>query len=132
MEAPISQSKSMHSICKYSSHASHCLKISSVINASIYLRHFSSDRSHMYNTKTKTWNAPPPSYDCILPPEDNDEQNSEDENKTNTKNNLKQYMRISNQNVVDSKQQNSEESPLGQIYSLRQLLQRFGNPTLIK
>lgn len=96
-----------------------CLPYFRVIDAPVFLRHFSSDRSHMYNAKTKTWNAPPPSYDCILPPKVSE--NNENANGTNT---LKQFMIISHQNVVDSQQQ-SENSPLGRIYSLSQFLQRF-------
>jgi hypothetical protein len=37
-----------------------------LIPASSFLKNFSSDRMHMYDAKTKTWNAPPPRYDCIL------------------------------------------------------------------
>ena len=36
-----------------------------VVEASVYLQHFCSDRSHMYDASTGTWNAPPPTYDCI-------------------------------------------------------------------
>ena len=36
-----------------------------VVEASVYLTHFSSDRSHMYNDETRTWSAPPPTYACI-------------------------------------------------------------------
>ena len=31
----------------------------------MYLKYFSSDRSHMYNKDTGEWNAPPPEYACI-------------------------------------------------------------------
>lgn len=37
-----------------------------VIPALIFLKNFSSDRMHMYDAETQTWNAPPPHYDCIL------------------------------------------------------------------
>lgn len=36
-----------------------------VIPASVYLEHFSSNRSHMFDQKTQTWNATPPTYTCI-------------------------------------------------------------------
>jgi len=91
-----------------------------VFGASTYLRHFSSDRSHMFNSKTKTWNAPPPPYKRILLTKNNQEPNSE-----RPQNTLKQYMVISDQNVVDSQKQNNEDNASGQIYSLSQLLQRF-------
>jgi hypothetical protein len=37
-----------------------------LIPASSFLKNFSSDRMHMYDAETQTWNAPPPRYDCIL------------------------------------------------------------------
>ena len=113
-----------------------------VVDASVYLRHFSSDRSHMYNSESKTWSAPPPLYDCILLGEENNDDrtcssnNSDDDSNgnnnsttgtssaTTTTTTLKQYMTISKKDVVDS-QQNCEDRPFGQIYSLSQLLQRF-------
>jgi hypothetical protein len=42
-----------------------------VVEANMYLQHFSSDRSHMYDCETKTWSAPPPTYACIQPSESN-------------------------------------------------------------
>lgn len=36
-----------------------------VIEARLFLKHFSSDRMHMFNPKTQQWNAPPPTYSCI-------------------------------------------------------------------
>ena len=77
----------------------------------------------MFNAKTKTWNAQPPPYKCIMPMKNSDEPNSESER--NTTNALQQYMTISDQDVVDSQNQNNEDDPYGQIYSLSQLLQRF-------
>ena len=37
-----------------------------LIPGDIFVDSFGSDRSHMYNTTTQRWNAPPPSYDCIV------------------------------------------------------------------
>ncbi|OEU10525.1 hypothetical protein FRACYDRAFT_193868 [Fragilariopsis cylindrus CCMP1102] len=98
-----------------------------VIDASIYLRHFSSDRSHMYNSDTNTWNALPPSYDCILQHNENtnsndDSSNNKDDDGNNdvTSNSatttttttattaFKQYMTISNEDV-DYQQKNGEK-----------------------
>jgi N-terminal glutamine amidase len=39
-----------------------------LVPAELYLQYFASDRCHMYNTKKKAWNEPPPHYLCILPP----------------------------------------------------------------
>jgi hypothetical protein len=50
----------------------------SVIDAVTYLQYFSSDRSHMYNTQTKQWNAPPPTYDCINSIRQHDSRNNID------------------------------------------------------
>lgn len=36
-----------------------------VVPAALFLQHFSSDRMHMFNTKTKSWIATPPSYSII-------------------------------------------------------------------
>ena len=36
-----------------------------VVPARLFLRHFGSDRSHMFHAPTQQWNAPPPSYACI-------------------------------------------------------------------
>lgn len=36
-----------------------------VIPGEVFIREFSSDRSHMFNAETNSWNASPPSYDCI-------------------------------------------------------------------
>lgn len=41
-----------------------------LIPADNYIRYFASDRSHMYNAATGKWKAPPPSYQCIIPTED--------------------------------------------------------------
>lgn len=37
-----------------------------LIEASLFLQHFSSDRMHMYNQQKGQWNANLPDYDCIL------------------------------------------------------------------
>jgi hypothetical protein len=39
-----------------------------LISAALFVQYFASDRSHMYNTRTQSWNAPPPTYACIIPP----------------------------------------------------------------
>ncbi|GKY94742.1 hypothetical protein MPSEU_000439600 [Mayamaea pseudoterrestris] len=36
-----------------------------LIPAHLYLHYFASDRMHMFNAKIRTWNAPPPPYNCI-------------------------------------------------------------------
>lgn len=36
-----------------------------LVKAASFLKTFSSDRMHMFNAETNTWNAPPPTYACI-------------------------------------------------------------------
>ena len=38
-----------------------------LVPADLYRQYFTSDRTHMYDAKTSTWNAPPPHYACISP-----------------------------------------------------------------
>jgi hypothetical protein len=73
-----------------------------VIEAPLYLKHFSSDRMHMYNAETDSWNAPPPTYPCIQT--------------DGVKSNLKQYIDMTNC-TADEK--------LGVVLTLDQLRQRF-------
>ena len=40
-----------------------------VVHADMYLRHFYSDRKHMFDGKK--WLSPPPLYECIMPSDDN-------------------------------------------------------------
>jgi len=102
----------------------------SVIDASMYLRHFSSDRSHMYNSETNTYNSPPPAYTCILQQQENENiknpsnnWNDGDEDDTNTKsaNNtsaiithptttFEQYRIISNQDINSAHEENKNGS----------------------
>ena len=44
-----------------------CSPLFRLVPAELYLQYFASDRSHMYNTRNKAWNEPPPRYACILP-----------------------------------------------------------------
>jgi hypothetical protein len=95
-----------------------------VVDAFTYLQHFSSDRMHMYDQRTKRWSATPPTYDCIIvmrrqhnvnraPKQQQGKKHGESsENGSNWKNNtdatktgftaasnLKQYMTISDDDV---------------------------------
>jgi len=72
-----------------------------LVDANLFLQYFSSDRSHMFNQQTQQWNAPPPTYECILngPP------------------NLQDYL-----NFVDRpRRQEVNEQALGTMLSLDQL-----------
>mmetsp|Transcript_21153 Transcript_21153/g.58819 ORF Transcript_21153/g.58819 Transcript_21153/m.58819 type:complete len:250 (+) Transcript_21153:204-953(+) len=99
-----------------------------VIDATVYLRNFSSDRSHMFNRETSTWNARPPQYDCILPSGVKDEISSNSNKDPCTITTLQRYMTISAEDISGPLlpvQENSEHDPFGRVYSLSQLLQRF-------
>ena len=89
----------------------------------------------MYNSETKTWNAPPPSYDCIIAKESNRRgDNCRDALKSaaaeTTPNILKQYMTISDSDI-DSEQNgrsnNVDDHPNGLVCSLSEFMQRFGS-----
>ena len=125
----------------------------SVVEAETYLRHFSSDRSHMYNDKTGEWNATPPPYDCIIQSSsdvDNvgresfqeiGESSSGNQQRSigaRCHNTLKWYMTISQIDIDEQKQRQSTNeddgervigstslAPYGRIYSLSELQKRF-------
>ena len=91
----------------------------------MYLQHFSSDRSHMYDSKTQTWNAPPPSYKCIMGATSTEEESSQSERKTENTNTLKHYMIISDRDLDESREEKSRDGIYGRIYSLPELMQQF-------
>ena len=76
-----------------------------LIPAVSYLRHFASDRMHMFNPQKNTWNAPPPDYDCI---------NISDGRPSN----FQRYLDFS---FTAANQTAEEEAIFGRILSLRQL-----------
>jgi len=102
-----------------------------VVDASVYLQYFSSDRSHMYNPDSNEWKSTPPSYDCINAPNHNDNSMKVGNNRitiTNPGNTLEHYMTISNNDIVDAQQADFEDSTsnrFGHIFSLPQLRHRF-------
>jgi protein N-terminal glutamine amidohydrolase len=74
-----------------------------VVQASVFLKNFKSDRMHMYDEETG-WSATPPTYKCIQP--------------TNGSN-LMQYMNMLNNN------HDREDGPLGKVYSISELLAKY-------
>ncbi|KAG7372331.1 glutamine amidase [Nitzschia inconspicua] len=80
-----------------------------VVDAMSFLRHFSSDRSHMLQSDG-TWNATPPPYDCILqqqPPLELSATTANGVNQSSNdgnggRNTLLQYMTISKEEVTGS------------------------------
>jgi len=63
-----------------------------VVQASLFLRYFQSDRSHMYNSHTHRWSAPPPPYQCILSPNQSSAASSAADSSTGTRNNLNDFL----------------------------------------
>ena len=82
----------------------------SVVQASHFLNHFSSDRMHMWDEAMGRWSADPPTYQCIQP-------------KGESSNNLMQYMDMTTTNNSDGK--NQEDGCFGKVYSISQLLAKF-------
>ena len=94
-----------------------------VVPATLFLRHFESDRSHMYNAHTGTWSAPPPPYQCILPAASVSSSNStstsaQTTTTTATRSNLKQYLNFSSHHVDDC---GLPADALGTVLTLQQL-----------
>ncbi len=83
-----------------------------VVQAAKFLKHFSSDRMHMFESKTKTWSAPPPEYPCI---------------QTNEPIFLMTYMTMTVEDVLKNATV-KEDNPFGVVYTLPQLLSRFSKP----
>ena len=118
-----------------------------VVDALVFLQHFSSDRSHMI--VNGQWSAPPPEYDCIIN-RDSLESNQSATNVAGKQlkngasvNTLKEYMTISKADAIGSSNdidwgqngvrkgihETSEDKrthPFGAVCTLTQLQQWFG------
>jgi hypothetical protein len=105
-----------------------------IIPAEKYIQYFTSDRSHMFNEITNSYNEPPPPYSCIVATTSTNDRtipsldNSESIPQTNDPNNgAESYNTIqSNFHIyVDfaTNQIGSPETPFGTILSLEQLMQ---------
>jgi hypothetical protein len=99
--------------CVYARHTKNLVAnlscLDSVIEAPFFLDTFSSDRSHMYDRKTKKWNSPPPPYACI---------------QIGNENNTAEYFTISAEDVKDDDAK-VENCGFGAVLSLSQLKNRF-------
>lgn len=78
-----------------------------VIPASKYLQYFASDRSHMYNAHTRSWNATPPPYQCIMP-------------SSTAKSNLQHFWNVSSKIHIDHDLDFPPEA-LGRVMTLQEL-----------
>ena len=98
--------------CNYTHSTSSGNSVFRVVHAALFLKHFSSDRMHMFDSKTKTWSAPPPEYHCIQPTKEN---------------NLMTYMTMAVEDVLKNITV-KKDNPFGVVYTLPQLLSRFLKP----
>lgn len=86
----------------------------SLVEAKTFLKHFSSDRMHMYDAEKDEWSANPPEYDCIQASHE-------------TKSNLSNYMTIVEDDIDCRSFKLYEKESYGAIYSLEALKRRFGS-----
>lgn len=94
-----------------------------VVRAELYLENFYSDRMHMYNNETGKWNAPPPTYDCIM----NQKQNPAKENEKGNSSNLADYVSMRYKHTQEDGTKNTPQSVFGEVLSLQLLLSTFKN-----
>lgn len=85
-----------------------------LVEAKTFLKHFSSDRMHMYDAEKDEWSANPPEYDCIQASHE-------------TKSNLSNYMTIVEDDIDCRSFKLYEKESYGAIYSLEALKRRFGS-----
>jgi protein N-terminal glutamine amidohydrolase len=92
-----------------------------IIPADLFIQHFASDRSHMYNPITKSYNEPPPLYSCIVPPKLDKCNHAIFDNvdgEAKIKSNLNYYLNFIQTESCDRP---SKEYPYGMIVSLEEL-----------
>lgn len=99
-----------------------------VIPADIYLENFYSDRMHMFNSGTGQWNAPPPTYDCIM----NHKTNPTERNKEGNLSNLAEYVSMRFEHaredgINDTTRIDETQSVFGEVLTLQLLLSKFGH-----
>ena len=95
-----------------------------VVSAQNYLKHFHSDRMHMYNKERGKWLAQPPNYAPIMNglASADKKQTDGDEDSSNNESNLEMYI-----NMEQSKDGSDDlEERLGKVYSLEQFHKTFG------
>lgn len=80
-----------------------------VIRAESFLRHFSSNRMHMF--QDGKWSSPPPNYDCILA--------DEHKNKKGSVSNLNDYIQMNGNGI------GKDSSIMGDVVTLKEFRARF-------
>jgi hypothetical protein len=84
-----------------------------VILASTFLEYFESDRSHMYNSQTGEWIAPPPNYQCIRIAA------AKNESSSKRRSNLQIYLNFDTDQPISSEDEvGIPNTALGKIMSL--------------
>jgi protein N-terminal glutamine amidohydrolase len=92
-----------------------------VIPADKFIQHFKSDRSHMYNPITKSYNEPPPSYACITLPKSDPSNIAIDNNSEthdSTKSNFSFYLNFTQ---IQNSDISLKDDIYGTIVSLEEL-----------
>mmetsp|Transcript_2857 Transcript_2857/g.4042 ORF Transcript_2857/g.4042 Transcript_2857/m.4042 type:complete len:292 (+) Transcript_2857:127-1002(+) len=109
-----------------------------VLPAQEYLNKFRSDRMHMYDESTDSWNAPPPSYDCILGDGASTDKNNHHDSLPSS--NIDDFRWMTRSNTHTRMQGNEinpnggrtianralSKSSIGDVLTLEELLKRFG------
>ena len=92
-----------------------------IIPAALYCKHFASNRMHMFNTQTNTWNHPPPSYQCIVPTT-TPTNNNQPMDATEIPNNLNEYLDFSDCDTTNpSEPSYTLDYYLKTVFSMEQL-----------
>uniref|UniRef100_A0A7S4JI62 Protein N-terminal glutamine amidohydrolase n=1 Tax=Odontella aurita TaxID=265563 RepID=A0A7S4JI62_9STRA len=108
-----------------------------VITAEMFLKHFYSDRLHMYDESTGEWHAPPPKYDCIMKGWCDDKVvsfvSSSTAESSVRRSNLDEFISMAEHTERNTDGQSSlaneeeNQNPFGEILTLQQLMEKYGN-----
>lgn len=99
-----------------------------VIPADIYLENFYSDRMHMFNSGTGQWNAPPPTYDCIMIHKINPTERNKEGNLSNLAEYVSmKYDHVREDGINDTTKIDETQSVFGEVLTLQLLLSKFGH-----
>lgn len=84
-----------------------------LVDSAVFLRYFSSDRRHMWDSARQKWKESPPMYACIQ----GEYITNDEESASFSKHNLMSYIDM---------QENKNHEKFGTVYTLPQLRRRFG------
>ena len=93
-----------------------------VVEAELYLKHFYSDRMHMFNSSDGSWIAIPPSYRCIMNGSKTDQQNTANMKTSNLNDYISMY-RLPFYSASGGI--NGQGKIHGEVFSFNDMIQRF-------